>query len=70
MTSYERYRGLLTISVILDGILEEAKHMLLERMDEPERKLREKHIAKLELSRKALEETRRRVDVERTKETA
>ena len=60
MTPHERYQGLLTVSVLLDGILDEER-MLLRRTDEPERKLREKHIAKLELSRDALDETRRTV---------
>lgn len=67
MTETDRYRGLLTISVLLDGILEEERTMLqghIERGEETERNWKEKDIRKLELSRKALEETRRMVDVE------
>ena len=67
MTRHDRYEGLLTITVILDGILKEERKKLqghIERGEETERNWKEKDIRKLELSRKALEETRRMVDVE------
>ena len=72
MTETDRYRGLLTISVILDGILEKERTMLhghIERGEETERNWKEKDIRKLELSRDALGETRRMVPVE-NQETA
>ena len=57
MTEHERYRGLLTISVLLDDILRKEHTMLLGYIasgDDTNLEWQEKHIAKLELSRQAL----------------
>ena len=67
MTQDDRYRGLLTISVILNGILKEERMKLqgdISRGHKILRECQENYIAELELSHQALEETRQMVPVE------
>ena len=64
MTETDRYRGLLTISVILDGILRRERTELqghISSGNEKQREWKERDIADLELSRQALKETRLKV---------
>ena len=67
MTEADRYQGLLTVSVLLDGILKdeyEKRRCLILSGDETQREKHKKRIAKLELSRQALDESRHMVPVE------
>ena len=62
MTPHERYQGLLTVSVLLDDILK-TEHTILKRDqillgEEHQGVWQKKRIAKLELARQALDETR------------